>query len=502
MKKVMFWVVMGFLLIQMGACQKDKGSSPDIPVDGKLLKAVRGAQPGIYDASGRFVILRGVNLNVLGDYWEANPAIPATAPYDPDHFRIMASYGFNCVRLLFHWSKLEPQPGQINQAYISEIKTAIEDAAKHGIYIMLDLHQDAYGKYIATPRDVVCERPNKGWDGAPEWATFTDGQSTCQTDGSRESPPAVFHAWQNLWDNKDGIQDNLIEAWLALVRATAAYDNVVGYDLINEPSLGYSSLPDQQRKISIFYDKLIKGIRQAEKNVGAPEHIIFFEPTVTFAGGPLPTVPGPDFTNDKNIVFAPHNYFEVITQDLLTIEQGFDLYNSLAKTYQTTMLIGEWGVYGDPQQDVAKLKRFSAQEDKFIVGNTWWQWCQAPGDPHGISWDGNSYASTSLHLMEVAADGSYTGKRNEIYLKVLGRVYPRSIHGRPLKLEVNPDEGTMYFKARANKPGITEVWIPNFFGEPTIGGTGIQVQNIRAVEGGYLADISVASGEYEITVSY
>lgn len=487
------------LSLMVSSCKKEEENTPNA-ASKTLLTARRGANPGIYDGEGRFVILRGVNLNTLGDYWQANPSVPATAPYNPDHFRIMASYGFNCVRLLFHWSKLEPEPGKINQAYINEIKTAIEDAAKHGIYIMLDLHQDAYSKYIATPKDVVCDNPNKGWDGAPEWATFTDGQSTCQTEG-RESPPAVFHSWQNLWDNKNGIQDNLINAWLAMVEQTAPYQNVVGYDLINEPSLGYSSLADQQAKITNFYRKLIKGIRQTEQKVGAPQHIIFFEPTVTFAGGPLPTVPGPDFTDDKNIVFAPHNYFEVITQGVLTIEQGFDLYAGIAKTYQSTMLIGEWGVYGDPATDIAKLKRFSAAEDKYIVGNTWWQWCQAPGDPHGISWDGNSYGATSMHLMEVAADGSYTGKMNDIYLKPLGRARPVAVHGKPLKLECDPDTGLMTFKGRASGIGISEFWIPDFFGTPTITGTNISVKEIKTVEGGFRVYVEV-EGEYQVNATY
>lgn len=483
------------------ACKKDSEPSNEIPVEGSLLKAVRGDRPGIYDAAGRYMILRGVNLNTLGDYWQANPAVPATAPYDPDHFRLMASYGFNCVRLLFHWSELEPERGKINQGYINRIRQAIEDAGKYGIYVMLDLHQDAYSKFIFTPPSETCEQPQKGWDGAPLWATFTDGQSTCQTDGSRESPPAVYHAWQNLWDNKNGIQDNLIAAWAALVRETAKYENVVGYDLINEPSLGYSSLPDQQRKLSMFYNKLIKAIRQAEKESGAPEHIVFFEPSVTFAGGPLPTVPGPDFTDDRNIVFAPHNYFEVIGPPILTIEQGFDLYASLAKTYQTTMLIGEWGVYGDPQTDVVKLKRFTAMEDKLIIGNTWWQWCQAPGDPHGISWDGQRYDQFSLHLIEVAADGSYTGKMNEIYLKVLARVRPVAVHGRPLKLEVDPDTGIMNFEARAPKAGITELWIPDFFGEPVISGENIRVLEINPVAGGFKVLIE-GKNLYKVSVSY
>ena len=232
-KSTFRYLVMAFACLAFSACQKDDPSN-SLAEDDISLYATRGTNPGIYDAQGRYRILRGVNYNVLGDYWAANPNIPTTATYDPEQFRLMATYGFDMVRLLFSWSLLEPQPGVIDYEYINKIKRAIEDASKHGLYIMIDMHQDAFSKYLFTPRDVTCEYPQSGWDGAPAWAVITDGASTCQTrPGSRESPRAVAHAWQNLWDNTNGIQDNLIAAWAELVRHCAKYDNVMGYDLVN-----------------------------------------------------------------------------------------------------------------------------------------------------------------------------------------------------------------------------------------------------------------------------
>lgn len=490
-----FW----YLLILSGlilGCKKE--NTPDRK---GLLHAVRGDRPGIYDARGRFVLLRGVNYNVLGDYWQGNPDVPATKAYDRNDFALMAKYGFNCVRLIFSWSKLEPEPGVINTGYIRELCTAIEDAAKYDIYIMLDMHQDAWGKYIVSPASENCSNPNKGWDGAPQWATITDGASTCTDNGSRETAPAVYHAFQNFWDNTAGIQDHCVAAWQALVRETAQYPNVVGYDLINEPGLGYKPLEQEGYRMGLYYDKLITAIRAAERSSGGLEHIIFFEGAVTWKGGLPPYMPAPGFTREQNIVFAPHHYFEVITQGILTIEQGYELYNGLANLYQTTFLVGEWGVFGDPAVDVAKLKRFAASEDKYLVGSTWWQWCQAPGDPHGMSWDGTSFAGTSMHLIEVDQSGQFTGHFNDTYLQVLSRTRPLAISGKPVRLVSNPDDGTMELEGSTGSAGITTLWIPDRFGEPLIGGESAVLNRLEKTDGGYRADVEVAQ-DYRITVSF
>lgn len=504
MKRIIHLILLATVMLSV-SCNKDEANNTP-GEDNISLTAVRGANPGIYDAQGRYRILRGVNYNVLGDYWQANPNVATTATYDSEQFRIMASYGFDIVRLLFRWSKLEPQPGQINQEYINQIKRAIEDAGKYGIYIMIDYHQDAYSKYLFTPRDVNCESPQKGWDGAPEWAVITDGASTCQErPGSRESPRAVVHAWQNLWDNTNGIQDNLIAAWAELVRQTANYDNVVGYDLINEPSLGYSSLADQQQKLSQFYDKLIKAIREAERSVGAPPRAAFFEPAVTTNGEETPAVPGANFTRDQHIVFAPHNYFEVITQNILTYEQGHALYNTLASTYQSAWFLGEWGIFhrGESEVNLPKLKRFAASEDQYLIGNTYWVWCTAPGDPHQISYDGNSYSETVQLLMELDANAQYTGRRDDLFLKVLARTRPRAIHGKPISLVSDSDTGEMTFRATADKPGVSEFWVPNYFGTPKVTGTGMKLKEIIPVEGGYKVLVNVeGTGRYEVLVGF
>jgi endoglycosylceramidase len=361
------------------------------------------------------------------------------------------------------------------------------------------MHQDAWGKYIASPVSASCSNPNKGWDGAPEWATLTEGQSTC-SNGGRESAPAVIYAFQNFWDNTDGINDACVKAWQEVVKVCAKYPNVVGYDLINEPGLGYKPLNEDARKMSDYYGKLINAIRASEKQYNGLEHIVFFEMSVTSDGNGVPFIPYPDFTSDANIIFAPHLYFEAISNQL-TIEQGFDLVNGVSKLFNTSMFIGEWGFFGDPNIDVSKVKRFAAKEDQLMIGSTWWQWSQAPGDPHGISWDGTSYGNTSMHLIELDKAGNFTGNLNDTYLKVLSRSRPNAIFGKPKKILSDPDNGILHMEAIANGSGITTLWIPDRFGEPVITGNNIDSYKLSTTSGGYLAVVHV-SDVYSIDIHF
>ena len=49
---------------------------------------------------------------------------------------------------------------------------------------------------------------------------------------------AVNYAWQRLYDNYDGIRDSFIAQWVKIVSIFKSSQNLLGYDLINEPWAG------------------------------------------------------------------------------------------------------------------------------------------------------------------------------------------------------------------------------------------------------------------------
>src|SRR5262249_23580534 len=155
----------------------------------------------------------------------------------------MAKQGFNVVRLLISWSSVEPTRGMFDDAYIARVRDAVKAAAANGLYSVIDMHQDAWGKYIASPSDVVCApdaAPAIGWDGAPQWATLTDGADTC-THGSREDSEAVMNAWDSFYANRDGIMDELVATWSKVATSFRDEPAVAGYDLLNEPNHGHDA---------------------------------------------------------------------------------------------------------------------------------------------------------------------------------------------------------------------------------------------------------------------
>ncbi len=318
--------------------------------------------------------------------------IPAT---DAD-WAEMAADGFNVVRLLVSWSALEPTKGAFDSAYVARIHDAVDAAKAHGIYVVLDMHQDAWGKFVASPAGVTCpasSKPGIGWDGAPDWATITDDADTCAAAGVRELAPAVMHAFDNFYADTDGIQTELTKTWASLAGEFAADPTIAGYDLFNEPNWG-TDADSSGAKLGAFTQKTIAAIRAAEKTAGGLSHIAFFEPVVLWPKSG--TLPPPATITDDNVVFAPHNYNDSIQGG--TIEQGFADAAASAATYGTTFWIGEYGWFGDPATDAAKVAEYAKAEDSYRVGGTWWQWKQACGDPHSVGARDAEPPATLVHL--------------------------------------------------------------------------------------------------------
>ncbi len=67
-----------------------------------------------------------------------------------------------------------------------------------------------------------------------------------------------------------------------------------------------------------------------------------------------------------------------------TRTQGHALAAAVAGLHGQPYWSGEWGWFGDPAGDGAKVAAYAAEEDRRLVGGAWWSWKQACGDPHVI----------------------------------------------------------------------------------------------------------------------
>lgn len=494
-------LVFGLVVVGCGDDAEVPGSK-SLPVL-SALHAERGARAGIYDAEGRQVLLRGVNLNSLGDYYQDNPNLPTVIPVAEEDFREMASLGLNVVRLVLSWSLLQPERGTIDTRYFARIRQVIQWASAAGLYTILDMHQDAWGKAIASPPGTVCageREPAIGWDGAPTWATYTDGRSTCRQRGVRELAPAVSAAFENFYANREGIQDEWIRAWAALAAEFAREPAVAGYDLFNEPHFG-ASLFGGAQKLAALYGRVIPALRQAERQAGGFAHIVFFEPVILWPFGDA--VPPPDFVTDDNMVFAPHNYAESITGfNTATIEATFAQAAADAGRYGTTFWIGEFGWFSDPPANQPRLLRYAAEEDRWRVGGAWWQWKQACGDPHSIGLPGGQPPSVLIHLHRTGCPGDHNLGLVREWVEVLSRPYVRAAPGRLTAMTSDARSARLEFRGETPTPGLADLWVPaRGSAIPQVRGTLGAEPCVTPVRGGFRVFVPV-QGSYEVSVHF
>lgn len=332
----------------------------------------------IVDSRGRQVLLRGVNVNSLAEYWQGT-AFPPTFPLarkDPER---IAAIGWNANRLLVSWSRVEPQPGVYDEAYLSQIATTIKRFERVGVYTIVDFHQDAWGPSLAAPDGQVCppaSQPALGWDGAPAWATIDGGLPRCAAGGVREANPAVGRAWQAFLADEQGIQSRYVAMLAHVATRFKGRAAVAGYDLMNEPN-AYGAA--DERRLSDFYSRALTAIRAA-----GSRQLVFFEPSVLFSatgrGAP------PDFDRDRDVVYAPHIYTGGFDGKPIT-RDAFDVVREEAKGFGgAPVLSGEWGADPDrakPAGDPYFLdhQRF---QDEFGFSATLWTWRESCGDPHKV----------------------------------------------------------------------------------------------------------------------
>jgi endoglycosylceramidase len=318
------------------------------------------------------------------------------------------------------WAGVEPHPGEISTTYLDSIKQTVDMLAAHGIYTMIDMHQDLYSDMFYG-------------EGAPEWASDGGGRPNKNAGfpGNYFVNPAQSHAWDAFWGNADapngiGLQDNYALVWEHVASYFAGNSAVIGYDIMNEPFpgsnypvalLGGSFFATQQ--LTPMYNQAAAAIRAVD-----PTTPLYLEPpnpavteVPTLLGLPVALL---GHVVDPNFVLAFHDYCGPIGGALCT-----KIANTLAAQAES---------YSKRHNVPAVMNEFGATSDASILTKE-----ISPADRYLMSWANWAYTGKGdvtgspdvEALVYDPADLPVGDNVNTGNLAILAAPYPQVVSGTP-----------------------------------------------------------------------
>ncbi|MEW6271925.1 MAG: cellulase family glycosylhydrolase [Thermodesulfobacteriota bacterium] len=305
------------------------------------------------DETGRVVLVHGTNF-----VQKFPPVPPAEVGFGEDDAAFLREQGFNVVRLGVVFGAVMPEPGVIDARYVSSIAETTRLLAAHGIYVLLDFHQDGYGPLVHG-------------NGFPEWATLTDGLPNPPEPFPiyYVTNPALQRAFDNFWENRPGpdgvpLQQHYAAAVAAVAQAVADEPLVLGYDLMNEPwpgavflPCGMPGCPDlEQARLVPFGERMVAAIRPFDAH-----HIVFSEPFVLFNFGRADTSLSGIGAPASGLSF--HVYATTPEDDEAVIERAI-----AASARGDAILATEFGATNDP----AQIERLTNALDTRLVPWVFW----------------------------------------------------------------------------------------------------------------------------------
>ncbi len=317
---------------------------------------------GFHDSQGRLMYFRGVNI-------AANAKLPPFIPFEESRWwDLLASWGFNMVRLTVFWEAIEPKPGLYDHSYLEKVKKIVDQASRRGIYILLDMHQDLYSRWLHG-------------DGAPAW-TFPEGVDPENNDsfgGQFWSFAYTFSrdvraCFTNFFESNQ-LKTHYRNAWLEVAKIVGNNPYVLGYDIMNEPYCG--DIPNyagqfENKFLKPLYEDVITAIRLIH-----PKAVGFIEPPIS----EIYTSKLTPFRVD-DLVYTPHLYDSISNTmriDFLPEDLFFSLLLMIqqekARYLSMPLFIGEfgspWGLQPFYARDLAVNAALKAMENNFISYAYW-----------------------------------------------------------------------------------------------------------------------------------
>ncbi|MFL6237965.1 MAG: cellulase family glycosylhydrolase [Actinomycetes bacterium] len=408
---------------------------------------------------GRAVVVHGFNLVA-----KTPPYEPGATGFGEDDAAFLQAHGFNAVRLGVIFKGLEPTPGHFDEAYVDSIGSTVQLLAAHGIYSLLDFHQDLYNERFQG-------------EGLPDWMVQDDGlpaQPQTGFPGNYFAMPALWRTYDHLWHNAPGPRGRGLADWYAGAWAHVAAHfrgdtAVLGYDIFNEPFPGSPYLACfppagcptyDAHLLRPFMAKVVTAIHRVD-----PRHIAFVEPWVTFDYS-APTYLGKVADDATGFSFHPYclaalNLPVPDNGPMRTFcnkadeERGFDNAEKQLTASGQVPLVSEFGA----TSDTADLQEILKLSDEHRFGWLNWAYCEC-GDPTGAG----SIESLVYDVSKPPTDDNV----NQSNLKTLDVTYPMIVAGTPTSYSYDPTGGRFLLQFTTRGPsavpqphGLTMLHVPH-----------------------------------------
>ncbi|HET7822094.1 MAG TPA: hypothetical protein VFL10_11280, partial [Ornithinibacter sp.] len=177
------------------------------------------------------------------------------------------------------------------------------------------------------------------------------------------------------------------------------------------------------------------------------------------------------------------------------IERNLAMSAEAAKSYGAALWLGEWGWFGDPAVDGAKVQRFVAAQDRLGVGGAFWVWRQGCGSP-----ETGDDAQSSGNFVSIDCRTGRLSPPPDAFATPLSRAYPRAFPGRLNSLVSGGSD--LRFTATLDDPDVNcrlDIWVPGD-ARPNLETTGVADANATRVDGGWQVT-GCASGSYSVVVT-
>jgi len=477
-------IVAGSLIIGGGVA----AAQSSLPEPGTGSSGSTAADPSyLTDTAGRSLILRG--FNTASSAKSAVDGMPLFT--ESDLAREHADMGTNFVRFLISWRSVEPAPGQYDPAYLDRVEERVGWYAERGYKVMLDMHQDVYSG-AALPGGNTGNGAGPIGNGAPAWATYTDGLPVEPQDRWElyYLQPGVMRAFDNFW-NTTGTHPELTEhyanAWRAVAERFADNDAVVAYDLMNEPWGGSLQGPAfEGGPLAALYQRTTDAIRQVDQDSWvcvAPQAIGVNQGVPSGLARITDPRPG-----DQRIAYCPHLY-----PLPLDIGGGYDgaaraLTDATIDAWRADVsrvagsvlggapvILGEFGMDTTLPGARDYFDRVYATAREIGAGVSYWSSDPGPWGPY-------------------LPDGTRT-----LLVDTVNKPYPRAVAGTPLDWSSTVDRLQLTFSPSPLVTAPTEIYLPEsgFPGDVDVEGADVVQWDRRS----RLLTVRTASDAATVTVT-